>query len=124
MPSHARSPKRERDDLKFYPGEYDSYFDSDEFRDYAAAVEYIVHHSETPVGTRQIHSILGDKARREWTLDALDSLRSVKLIEGLVNRWKPATGHAPVHSKRWSGDSMGYLFGRGKNNFADLGVVS
>lgn len=37
------------------------FIDTDEFKDYAAMIEAIVHHSETPVGTRQIHETLGPR---------------------------------------------------------------
>ena len=101
-----------------------SYIDSEEFKDYAAAIEAIVHHADGPVGTRFIHETLGDCARREWTLDALSSLKSVELIEGYIDRWRPMLGVRPVHTKRWNGQRMAWLFARSKKSagFVDLGV--
>lgn len=55
-----------------------SYLDSVEFKRYAAAVGEIIDRSGTDgVTIRQIHVTLGDYARREWTLDAIDSLHNI-----------------------------------------------
>ncbi len=108
--------------------DFDGYFVTDEFKDYAAAIELIIHSAKRPLCTRQIHNRLGKRrTRREWTLDALESLRSVELIPGLiVDRWRVAVNTRPVHVDRWNGDNMSWLFGRPglgrKNNYADLGV--
>lgn len=106
----------------------DSFLPTDEFKDYAAMIEVIVQRAKEPLGTRQIHDKLGkDRVRREWTLDALESLKSVEKIEGLIDRWQFKQGIEPVHKKRWNGDNMSWLFsrsayGRGPK-FANLGVT-
>ena len=113
----------ESSNAPFWDDEF-TYLDTEEFQDYAAAIEAIVHHSDGPVGTRLIHDTLGDRARREWTLDALSSLKSVEVIEGYIDRWHPMLGVEPVHSKRWSGQRMAWLFARSRKSagFVDLGV--
>lgn len=99
------------------------YLDRPEFQDYAAAVELVIfrardehvatHGSNPPfpgLCTREIHDALGDRARRDWTMAAVSNNSSIRLIEGLIDRWRPATGSAPKFSRRWNNQSMNFLF--------------
>lgn len=76
-----------RDDNYFGPDPY-SYLDTREFRDYAAAIGKVIDaHGSEGATTRQIHEALGDDARREWTADAIDSLKDIKTAGVLVTRY-------------------------------------
>lgn len=102
------------------------YLDTAEFKAYAALVEMAVHSApvsdgrNTPgsISTRQIHEILGEHARREWTLDAIDSLLSVEAIGILPTRYRRKLGVKPLFDKIPKSDSMRWIFGRDK--FGDI----
>lgn len=72
-----------------------SYLQRKPFKAYADLVEQAVHALAEPVCTRQIHEFLGDNARREWTLDALESLKTVAKLPGLIDRWQRVCGTGP-----------------------------
>lgn len=106
------------------------YLESREFQDYAARVEGIIHTAkaadrERGLTTRQIHEKLGENARREWTADAIESLRSVETVQALVNRYRPSRVE-PKYDRKWRGkDGMRWLFGTtryGQPPYADTGV--
>ena len=67
----------------------DSYLDSMEFKQYAAAIRDIVHRSETPVSIGDIHRALKRKARMEWTADAIDSIKDIQTVSLLPTRYQP-----------------------------------
>lgn len=81
------------DDSSFWSDEK-SYFETREFRDYAAAVGEIID-ALTPAGgctIRFIHETLGDDARREWTLDAIESLKNIEEVGVVVSRYLRTDG--------------------------------
>jgi len=64
-------------------------------------------------------------ARPEWTLDAITSLKSVELVEALVDRFRPSRGSTKYEHK-WRGrNGMRWLFGTTRRDlppYADTGV--
>jgi hypothetical protein len=70
-----------------------TYLDSLAFKRYAAAIEEIIQ-AGGPEGvtTRTIHETLGPHARRDWTADAIESLRTVEPVGMLPTKWR----YAPI----------------------------
>jgi hypothetical protein len=56
-----------------------TWLDSREFKEYALAVALVLLDTDEDhaLCTRQIHEALGDKARPEWTQDALEAVRNL-----------------------------------------------
>lgn len=81
--------------------------DSDDFKAYAERIESIVYEAGEPGTIRFIHERLGpDNVRREWTLDALEQIKTVDRVEGLIDKYRVSRGAKPMSANvRWvSGD--------------------
>lgn len=116
-----------------------SYFDTQEFKDYAAVLERVIYavpeviDEETGrcdpgmITIRGIHQTLGiepDNKLRRWTQDAIDSLKSVEPVGLLPTKYRKKLGTYPQYQTRWSKNSMAWLFARGENDsatYANLG---
>lgn len=70
-----------------------TYLTTPEFKAYAAAIGEIIDAAgRQGVTTRQIHEALGDDTRRNWTADAIDSLKNIQEIGVLVTRYVRTDG--------------------------------
>lgn len=92
------------------PDQDEHFLDRPDFLAYAAMVEAVVHAASEPVCTREIHETLGAEARREWTLDALENLRSIELVPGLINRWQVYNATSPRLSKYLNRKNPSWMF--------------
>jgi hypothetical protein len=121
-PSPRQHEKRPRGGQTVEEFDYYTYYDSPEFKAYAAVIERIIHevepipatatHAERPgeITVRRIHEILDFHARREWTQDALDSLKSIERVGVLITRYRRIKGVPPAYPKRARSDAMRFLF--------------
>ena len=70
-----------------WEAETPTYFDTKQFLSYVEAVRKVI---TKPMTIREIHKALRTKARREWTMDALERLSTVVgCEEKLVSRYFP-----------------------------------
>ena len=88
-----------------------------EFIEYQAVIEAIVHtlprtedNGPGEISIRSLHERLDHRARPEWTLDALDGLKSVESIGVLITKFRAIDGQRPKFRKRWNGDGMRWIF--------------
>jgi hypothetical protein len=69
-----------------------SYLDRRDFRAYANRIRDLIHTpAMPPLSIADIHRLLGDDARREWTADALDSIKDIEAAGLLPTRYRPLT---------------------------------
>lgn len=102
-----------------------TYYDSKDFKAYAAVIEEIIHSvpdieledgSTTPgtITVRSIHTRLGDHVNRRWTQDAIESLKSVETdgaFPTIPTRYRRKLGVEPMFPKIPKGESMRWIFG-------------
>jgi hypothetical protein len=72
-----------------------TYLDRKEFKAYVREITRIIRESETPLSVRDIHTKLGDSARRRWTADALEMAKGIKAVGILPTRYVDADYMAP-----------------------------
>jgi hypothetical protein len=69
--------------------ELPTYLDDPEFLLYAQRVDMIIAAAgEVGVTTREIHVRLGERTRREWTMDAIVSLHMIDTVGFLPTRYR------------------------------------
>jgi hypothetical protein len=92
---------------EFDPQPWDeTYFETSEFRAYKDAIMHIIFEAAFPVSIGDIHRAFGEKVRRSWTADALESLNCIEEVGLLPTRYKPlgrdiAGLHKPVNENQW-----------------------
>lgn len=76
-------------DLAYEP---DNYLDSEAFKAYLDNINQVIRDADEPVTIRRIHQLLGDAAKPDWTMDALEMSRAIVSIGVLRTRYqaKPA----------------------------------
>ena len=96
----------------FDPDPWDTnYLDCNrDFRKYADEIERIIHNADRPLCTRDIHTALGENARREWTMDALETIRSIEAVGVLPTRYQKRSGYARLQSR--SRESLHKIFAK------------
>lgn len=82
-----------------------TYLDSEAFRAYRRQIVAIVEAAGCPVTIREIHNRLGDAAKPDWTMDALDGARELEPVGILPTRYR----FRPVAKRRsrrttWNGN--------------------
>lgn len=66
-----------------------SYYDTRDFKLYAAHIGEIIDDAgREGITIRGIHGALGHLARREWTMDAIDSLKNIENLGVLCARYR------------------------------------
>lgn len=64
-----------------------NYLDSKAFKAYRASVVRAIAAAGEPITIRRLHAILGDAAKPEWTMDALEMASEVRSIGVLPTRY-------------------------------------
>lgn len=104
-----------------------SFLDSHDFKAYAQKILSIISNAPHALCTRDIHTALGADANYYWTMDAIESLKAIEIIYGVVDRWRPRDSNLPcVPSGKWTdGKQHEFLFagsGVPRTPTPDLGV--
>ena len=79
--------------------EANNYLDSKPFKAYRDAVVRAIAGAGEPITIRRLHALLGDAAKPEWTMDALEMAVEVKAIGVLPTRYIAAL-RSPAKPRR------------------------
>jgi hypothetical protein len=80
---------RSQDMWNVFPGSEDTFLDGKEFKAYTRTIRNYIYAADRPLSIREIHERLGPAARREWTMDALASIKDIEEVGLLPTRYQP-----------------------------------